>query len=142
KAGDSDYTPLVGAIGEGEEDRPPHQCRDELVRLLLEHDAGPYDMQVVYNIHFHGKVLWWLRLMHEHALRRGKRADWNDPEWRMLEMGPYGSGARWHYWIAIEQGDVELARWCLSHGAGPGAKPATDPRHSKRTLYEDALLWG
>ena len=38
-AGGSRYTPLVGVIGEGEEDRPPHPRRDELVRLLLERGA-------------------------------------------------------------------------------------------------------
>ena len=46
-AGSSKNTPLAAAIGEGEENRPPHPQRDELVRLLLE----PYDIQVVYNIH-------------------------------------------------------------------------------------------
>jgi hypothetical protein len=57
-AGDSRfYTPLVGVIGEGEEDRPPHQRRDELSRLLLERGADPYDVQVIYNIHFHGMIL-------------------------------------------------------------------------------------
>jgi ankyrin repeat protein len=57
-------------------------------------------------------------------------------------MGPYGSGARWHYTIAIEHGDVALARWCLAHGANPTSVPARDSRLSKRTLYEDALVWG
>jgi ankyrin repeat protein len=59
-AGDSRYTPMVGAIGEGEEERPPHPRRDELVRLLLERGAEPYDIQVAYNIHYHGNVLWFL----------------------------------------------------------------------------------
>jgi len=141
KAGDSDYTPLVGVIGEGEEDRPAHPRRDELVHVLLEAGAEPYDMQVVYNIHFHGRALWWLRLMHEYSLRLGRAADWKDPEWQMLAMGPYGSGARWHYWIAIEHGDSDLARWCVEHGASPNAPPARDARFSKRTLFEDALLF-
>src|SRR5262249_18101513 len=48
-AGGSSYTPLVGAVGEGEENRPPHPRRDELVRLLLERGANPYDIQVIYN---------------------------------------------------------------------------------------------
>jgi uncharacterized protein len=141
KAGDSDYTPLVGAVGEGEEDRPPHAHRDALVKLLLERGAEPYDDQVIYNLHFHGDVLWWLKLMHEHSHRLGRASDWSDPEWRMLSMGNYGSGARWHLWIAIEHGSIDLARWCLEHGASANAAPAADPRFSKRTLYEDALLF-
>src|SRR5262249_23362815 len=80
-AGDSRYTPLVGAIGEGEEDRPPHPRRDELVRLLLDHGAEPYDLQVVYDIHFKGSVLWFLKLMYEYAVKAGRKPDWDDPEW-------------------------------------------------------------
>ena len=59
-AGGSRYSPLTGVIGEGEEGRPPHPQRDELTRLLLERGADPYDMQVFYNIHFNGDVLWLL----------------------------------------------------------------------------------
>src|SRR5260221_8244843 len=43
-AGGSRYTPLVGVIGEGEEDRPPHPQRDALARLLLDRGAEPYDV--------------------------------------------------------------------------------------------------
>jgi ankyrin repeat protein len=54
--GDSRYTPLTGAIGEGEEGWPAHQQRDALVRLLPERGADPYN-KVTDNIHFNGKVL-------------------------------------------------------------------------------------
>ncbi|HLK66559.1 MAG TPA: ankyrin repeat domain-containing protein [Bryobacteraceae bacterium] len=141
-AGDSGYTPLVGVIGEGEEDRPPHPRRDELARLLLEHGANPYDGQVIYNIHFHGKILWWMQLMHEFTVRAGRGADWDDPEWHMLDMGGYGSGARWHVRIAIEKNDLELAEWCLSHGANPDAAPESDQRFPQRSLYEHAVRQG
>ncbi|HEV8445414.1 MAG TPA: ankyrin repeat domain-containing protein [Gemmatimonadaceae bacterium] len=147
-AGDSRYTPLVGAIGEGEEDRPPHSRRDELVRLLMDHGAefasspGNYNGQVVYNIHFHGNVLWYLKLMHEYSLRRGRAADWDDPEWMMLAQGGYGSGARWHLWIAEKNDDLELAAWCLSHGANPNAAPAAAKTLPQGTLYEEAVRRG
>lgn len=141
-AGSSKYTPLVGAIGEGEENRPPHPRRDELVRLLLERGAEPYDGQVIYNIHFHGNVLWWLKLMHEFSLQRGRAADWADPDWHMLDQGGYGSGARWHLRIAIDHGDLELAEWCLAHGANPNAAPETDLRLPQMSLYEYAVRQG
>jgi ankyrin repeat protein len=130
---------LVGAIGEGEEDRPPHPHRDELARLLLERGAEPYDIQVIYNIHFHGRILWWLNLMHEFSVKSGRQADWNDPEWRMLDMGGYGSGALWHMQVAIDNNDPELAEWCLAHGANPNAAPARDPRFAQLSLYEYAV---
>ena len=141
-AGDSRYTPLVGVIGEGEEDRPPHPQRDALVRLLLERGAEPYDIQVVYNIHFHGDVLWFLKLIYEQSVKMGRQADWDDPNWSMLNMGGYGSGARWHLDIAIAKNDLELAEWVLAHGASPNAPPARDRRFSQRTLHQEALAHG
>jgi ankyrin repeat protein len=141
-AGDSRYTPLVGVIGEGEEGRPPHPRRAELSRLLLERGAEPYDGQVIYNIHFHGKILWWMELMYEFSVTAGRADDWNDPEWHMLDQGGYGTGARWHLWTAIQHNDLELAEWCLSHGANPAAGPpraTTLPQHS---LYEQAIRRG
>lgn len=142
KAGDSRYSALVGAIGEGEEDRPAHPRRDELARLLLERGAEPYDGQVIYNIHFHGKVLWWLKLMYEFSAKAGRQADWDDPEWSMLNQGGYGSGARWHLRTAVEKNDIELTEWCLAHGANPNAAQERDPRFPRCSLYEHAVRLG
>jgi ankyrin repeat protein len=110
--------------------------------LLLERGAEPYDIQVVYNMGFHGNVLWFLKLIHEESVRRGRQADWDDPSWSMLDMGGYGNGARWHLDIAVKNNDLELAEWILSHGASPNASPARDERFSRRTLYEEAVRGG
>jgi ankyrin repeat protein len=136
-AGDSRYTPVVGVIGEGEEDRPPHPRRDELARLFLERGADPYDNQVLYNIGFHGKVLWFLKLSHEFSVKAGRGADWDDPEWMMLGMGGYGSGAHWHLNIAVRENDLELAEWILTHGASPDAAGPTDKRFANRPPFID-----
>ncbi len=141
-AGASKYTALVAVVGEGEENRPPHPRRDALVRLLLDRGAEPYDRQVVYNLGFHGDVLWFLRLIYDRAVARGRRQDWDDPEWRILDMGGYGSGARWHLDLAIRDHNVELAEWCLAHGAGPNAAPPSPRTLSKRSLYEEAQRRG
>jgi len=141
-AGDSRYTPLVGVIGEGEENRPPHPQRDALVNLLLERGTEPYDMQVVYDLHFHGNMLWFLKLIHQRSLELGRKPDWDDPEWTMLDMGGYGSGARWHLDVAVKNDDYELADWLLTHGANPNASPARDRRFPQRSLYEEAMLRG
>ena len=141
-AGGSRYTPLVGVIGEGEEDRPPHPQRDALVRLLLDRGAEPYDIQVVYNTHFRGDVLWLLKLIHEYSLKAGREADWTDQDWSMLDMGGYGSGARWFLNIALKNNDRELAEWVLSHGASANASPARDRRMSQRSLHDEAVRNG
>jgi hypothetical protein len=141
-AGGSRYTPLVGVIGEGEECRPPHPQRDALAKLLLDGGAEPYDIQVVYNIGFQGKVLWFLKLIHARSIELGRSADWADPEWSMLGMGGYGSGARWHLGIAVTNNDLPLARWALEHGASPNTAPAKDPHLPQRSLYEAAVAAG
>ena len=139
-AGHSRYSTLVGVAREGEQEAPPHPRREELFRVLLERGANPYDIQVLYNTHFSGDVLWWLRLVYEHTRATGRGADWDDPEWPMFDMGGYGTGARFLLWIAIRKNDPVLAEWVLSRGANPNAATASDPRFSKRSLYEDALL--
>jgi ankyrin repeat protein len=141
-AGFSKCTPLVAAIGEGEENRPPHPRRDDLVRLLLDRGAEPYDSQVVYNIHFRGDVLWLLRLIYDRSVALGRKADWDDPDWRMLDMGGYGSGARWHLNIAVRDNNVELAEWCLAHGARPTASGPKAETLSTRSWYDGAVSHG
>src|SRR5262245_36092062 len=141
-AGGSKYTALVAVVGDGEENRPPHPRRDELVRLLLDRGAEPYDIQVVYNIHFRGDVLWFLRLIYHRSVALGRKKDWDDPEWRILDMGGYGSGARWHLDLAVRDNNVELAEWCLAHGANPNAAPPKAEALSKRSLYEEAARRG
>jgi ankyrin repeat protein len=140
KAGDVPYTALVGTAGEGEQDSPRQPQGPALFQLLLERGAEPFDMQVLYNTHFSGDVLWWLKLIEAHTRNTSRDEAWRDPRWSMLDMGGYGSGARFLLSLAIEKGNVELAEWLLQHGAGPNEPPATDPRFSKRSLYEDAVL--
>ena len=141
-AGHARYSTLVGVAREGEQDAPRHPRREELFALLLERGANMYDIQVLYNTHFSGDVLWWLELVHRRAVSLGRKTDWDDPDWPMFDMGGYGSGARFLLWIAIRNNDPELAEWLLTRGANPNALPPTDPRLSKRSLYEDALREG
>jgi len=150
-AGDSFYTPLAGVIGEGEESRPPHPRRDELVQLLLDRGANPYDGQVIYNTHFIGDVQWFLEMAYANAVKTGRMSDWENPDWPMFDMGGYGCGARFLLGGAIDRSNLPLARWMLEHGANPNAPPAPERnRHtidasgrlSGRTLYEEAVRKG
>jgi ankyrin repeat protein len=144
-AGDSRYTPLVGVIGEGEESRPPHPRRDELTALLLERGAEPYDIQVFYDIHFQGDALWYLKLAYEQSVKLGRRADWDDPEWRMMDIGAYGHGARYLLSMSLHNDNVELAEWLLEHGASPNAAPPRGSRGWRApqiSIYEEAVRLG
>ncbi len=141
-AGDSRYTALVGAACEGEQDSPRQPYAAALFQLLLERGAEPFDIQVLYNTHFSGDVLWWLELVYAHTINTERGAAWKDPDWSMFDMGGYGSGARFLLWIALKKRDLGLAEWLLARGANPNAAPARDPRHSKRSLHEDALREG
>lgn len=141
-AGHSVYGALVGVAGEGEQDAPPHPARDELYRLLLAGGAEPYDDQVLYNTHFHGDVLWWLKLTWDYSVASGRQQDWADPELRIFDMGGYGTGARFLLWLAIQKNNRELAEWLLERGANPKAAPPRARQLPQMTLYRYALLEG
>ena len=142
-AGDSEYTCLVGAAGEGEQDSPRQPYAEALYRLLLERGARPYDIQVLYNTHFSGDMLWWLTLTYEQSLKDGRKADWDDPDWAMLDMGGYGSGAYFVLKVALDNENLALAEWALAHGASPNSDTSANPRFKpERTLYDEARLRG
>ena len=143
-AGSAKYSALVGVAGEGEQGAPRRQpYKADLYRLLLERGAGPYDIQVLYNTHFSGDLLWWLRLTHEHDVVRGDLSAWRDPAWRMLDMGGYGPGAYFVLHVAVEHNDLALAEWALTHGADPNVISSTHPKFKPRfSLHEEAVLRG
>ena len=142
-AGDSEYSCLVGAAGEGEQDAPRQPYAESLYALLLERGAGPYDIQVLYNTHFSGDMIWWLELTYQQSLVRGLKADWDDPDWSMLDMGGYGSGAFFVLKVAVERNRRELAEWALTHGASPNSDTSANPKFKPRhTLYQMAVMMG
>ena len=141
-AGDARYSALTGVAGEGEQDAPRQPYAAALVDLLLERGAEPFDIQVLYNTHFSGDILWWLSLVRERTIGTPRAAAWADRDWQMLDMGAYGCGARFLIETAIRTRRPELAEWALAHGANPNAAPARDHRFPKRSLYEVAQLEG
>jgi uncharacterized protein len=142
-AGDSEYSCLVGAAGEGEQDSPRQPYAEALYRLLLERGAGPYDIQVLYDTHFSGDMLWWLELTYQRSLATGRKADWDDPHWLMLDMGGYGSGAHFVLNTALMKNNLALAEWALTHGASPNSDVSSNPKFKlEHTLYDTATLLG
>jgi ankyrin repeat protein len=141
-AGDARYSVLTGVAGEGEQDAPRQPYAPALFELLLERGAEPFDIQVLYDTHFSGDVLWWLELVYEHTVDSSRAAAWKDPDWTMFDMGAYGSGARFLLETAVKKRDIRLAEWLLARGANPNAAAARDKRFPQHTLYEFALLEG
>jgi len=141
-AGDAKYSVLCGPAGEGEQDSPRQPYAAELFELFLERGAEPFDIQVLYNTHFSGEVLWWLELAYKHTIGTPRGDAWKDPEWRMLDMGGYGSGARFVLWTALSRRNLRLAEWALVHGANPNAGPPRAKSMPQGSLYESALRAG
>jgi uncharacterized protein len=144
KAGDSDYSVLVGIAGEGEQDAPRQPCAEPLYRLLLDRGAGPYDIQVLYNTHFSCDMVWWLELTYQRSLALGRKSDWDEPDWHMLDMGGYGPGAYFVLHAAVRRNRIDVIEWALAHGANPNlpigySHKKFNPRGS---LYDDALMRG
>jgi ankyrin repeat protein len=135
------YSALVGVAGEGEEDAPPHPQAEALARLLLERGAEPYDIQLLYNTHFHDDVRW-LELVYTLAVRLGRQSDWDDPHWSMLNFGGYGAGARFLLHGAVTRNHLQRAVWLLEHGASPNAPLPPHTKLPQRTLHEEALCRG
>ena len=135
------YTALCGVAGEGEDDAPSHPQRLALSRLLLDQGANPYDVQLFYNTHFHGDILWILEPLFDSARKAGRPFD-ADPEWSGINMGGYGHGARFLLAEAIANDNRELAEWLLQHGANPNAAPPPHPKQPQYSLHEDALRRG
>jgi len=133
---------LCGAAGEGEQDSPRQPYAAELFELFLERGAEPFDIQVLYNTHFSGEVLWWLELVYTHTIDTPHGKAWTDPDWKMLDMGGYGSGARFVLWTALKKHDLTLAEWALTRGANPNAGPPRAKSLPQGSLYESAIRAG
>ena len=142
-AGDSQYSTLVGAAGEGEQNSPRQPYAEALYRLLLERGAEPYDIQVLYNTHFTCDMIWWLEPTYQHTLEQGRKADWDDPAWSMLDMGGYGPGAFFILNAAVMRNHLALARWALEHGAGPNVTTSSHRRFKPtHTVLDVAVVQG
>lgn len=139
-AGDSEYSVLTGIAGEGEQDSPRQPYAEALFELLVERGAYPFDIQVLYDTHFSGDMIWWLDIVYRQTARGPHAAAWADSEWKMFDMGGYGSGARFTLETALKTRNLALLEWSLTHGANPNAAPARDRRFPQRTLYEFARL--
>lgn len=156
---DIHYTALTCVLGRGEELGSMHPRAPELTALLLKHGADPHDGQVLYNVFadntsrhlLDNDIIWLLELMYEHSLRRGHKADWDNPAWPMFDMRGAPSlghedrrhpGARFMLEGAVDRNLLPVAEWMMKHGAGPDTPSGTLWKGSTRTLYQEAVTRG
>lgn len=147
---DYPYSALAGVLGRGEEEARTHPKAEALARLLFEQGAEPYDGQLLYNVFAdHGSrrelgddIVWLLDLIYTYAIRRGRAADWSNPDWPMLDPWGRGWGAGYLLEAAIDRNHLTLAQWLLAHGAGPDATRILPSGQTTRTPYEQALRKG
>jgi ankyrin repeat protein len=120
--GENRFTPLTGAMGEGERPLaavPPHPAARALVALLLERGADAHDRQGLYNTSLGADDDCWLEVL----LTRTAGGE---------ETLDYLLGN------AVVRGHARRVGWLLAHGARATARN----RYSKRGLHEEALLRG
>lgn len=115
----SPFKVLTGAIGLGEGAKPSHPQALELVELLIEAGADPYDLQALYNVSIVGEDLAWYEVLWRHCEARGRLEPW-----RVIGEGTLGDGmgvSTLDYLLgnAVGQNHLVRAEWLLARGADP-----------------------
>ena len=67
-------------------------------------------------------LVWLLDLIYTHSLQRGRKADWDNPDWPMLDPWGRGHGAGFLLDAAMDGNHPTLTAWL--HGAGARPDPA------------------
>lgn len=116
----SPFTVLTGAIGLGGGSKPTHVQARDLVELLVDAGAEPYDLQALYNVSIVGDDLAWYDLL----WRRCEARDDLD-KWRIAAEGRLGyhvgkNSLDYLLGNAVGQNHVQRTAWLLEHGADPG----------------------
>lgn len=132
------FTALTGAIGEGEGVKPPHPHAQELVALLLERGASPYDTQALYNNSIVGDDTHWLEVLWHASAARGMADRWSALP--PVAADGHQPPRQLDYLLgnAVTHHNPRRAAWLLEHGADPDSIHI----YSKRRLPELAQLQG
>ncbi|HEV2702358.1 MAG TPA: ankyrin repeat domain-containing protein [Steroidobacteraceae bacterium] len=129
----SGFTALTGAVGEGERGSSncvPHPRAVELVRLLLDAGANPNQSQALYNTMLGHDLGKWLPIFVQYGLKAGDRANWNPDDKQPI----------FDFLLCqlVAQGNVDLVRFLLEHGANANAVS----RYNHRAAHTTARLTG
>jgi len=131
---DNPFSLICGAIGFGEQGKAPHPQAAELVDLLVEAGAAPYDKQALYNISVSGNDIDWYQRLWNLCEQRGET-----DAWRAADGGFLGKNML-NYLLgnAVGQNNVARAQWLLDHGADANTTHA----YTKESLHKLAQLSG
>jgi len=131
---DNPFTLICGAIGLGEQGKPAHPQATDLVHLLIEAGADPYDRQALYNISVSGDDPDWYERLWQYCERKGTAGAWRAADGGFLgkTMLDYLLGN------AVGQNHIARAQWLLDHGADANTRHA----YTRQPLHKLAQLSG
>jgi ankyrin repeat protein len=117
---DSPFKVLTGVIRLGEGARPSHAQVDQLVELLVEAGADPFDPQALYNISIVGDDTAWYDRLWSLCEKAGALDRWRQPA---PGLGGKKGVTALDYLLgnAVGQNQIGRAEWLLARGAGPNA---------------------
>lgn len=139
---ESPFKVLTGAVRLGEGARPSHAQATELVELLIEAGAEPFDVQTLYNVSVVGEdvvaPLYWYDLLWRHCEAKGELDKRRSAGKLSLGHGFGLSTLDYLLGNAVTFNQRVRAAWLLDRGADPN----TVNGYSKRPVHADAQLSG
>jgi len=131
---DNPFTLICGAIGLGEQGKPTHPQALDLVELLIDAGADPYDRQALYNISVSGDDAGWYERLWHYCERGGFAGAWQ------ATGGGFLGKTMLDYLLGNAVGHNHLARaqWLLDHGADADTTHA----YTRQPLHKLAQLSG
>ena len=137
-AWDNPFTVVTGVIALGEGVKPPHERADELVALLLDRGAEPFDTQTFYNTSIVHDDTHWLEVLWAESTRRGAADRWRMPPEKQPRGKLAPNALDFMLSLAVSYRHRRRAEWLLAHGASAGSRHS----YSGRLQREEALVYG
>jgi uncharacterized protein len=132
------FTPITGAIGQGEGNKRSHPQARALVELLLDRGANPFDTQALYNSSIVGDDITWTALLWERCVLSGTTAVWSSTTGQVLGGREKVGTLNYLLGNAVSNNHVQRARWLLAHGASA----TTVHAYSRQPVHTEARLRG
>jgi ankyrin repeat protein len=132
----SPFKVLTGAIGLGEGAKPSHPQVQDLVELLIEAGAAPYDLQALYNVSIVGEDTHWYDVLWRQCEVHGVLDTWRDVGEGRLGASKQMNTLDYLLGNAVGQNQSERAEWLLARGADPNASHfyTSQPLHALTQL--------